>query len=56
LWLEALTCFPVFGPIFAGKFQFSGMGVIMILYLHRQGLTVSAIGRELKVDRKTVRK
>src|SRR5262249_40399762 len=23
--LEQLTCFPVFGPIFAGKFQFSGM-------------------------------
>src|SRR5262249_54299814 len=21
----AMTCFPVFGPIFAGKFQFSGM-------------------------------
>jgi hypothetical protein len=23
---NALTCLPVFGPIFAGKFQFSGMG------------------------------
>jgi putative transposase len=22
---NAVTCFPVFGPIFAGKFQFSGM-------------------------------
>jgi transposase len=30
--------------------------VIMILDLHRQGLTVSAIARELGVDRKTVRK
>src|SRR5215471_2500760 len=23
--LPQVTCFPVFGPIFAGKFQFSGM-------------------------------
>ena len=30
--------------------------VIMILDLHRQGLTVSAIARELGVDRKTVRR
>ena len=30
--------------------------VVMILDLHRQGLTVSAIARELGVDRKTVRK
>src|SRR5215468_11000018 len=30
--------------------------VIMILDLHRQGLTVSAIARELGIDRKTVRK
>ncbi len=30
--------------------------VIMILDLHRQGLTVSAITRELGIDRKTVRK
>jgi transposase len=28
----------------------------MILDLHRQGLTVSAIARELGIDRKTVRK
>jgi transposase len=28
----------------------------MILDLHRQGLTVSAIARELGLDRKTVRK
>ena len=30
--------------------------VVMILDLHRQGLTVSAIARELGIDRKTVRK
>jgi len=30
--------------------------VVMILDLHRQGLTVSAIARELGLDRKTVRK
>ena len=30
--------------------------IVMILDLHRQGLTVSAIARELGVDRKTVRK
>jgi len=30
--------------------------VVMILDLHRQGLTVSAIARELRVDRKTVRR
>jgi hypothetical protein len=30
--------------------------VVMILDLHRQGLTVSAIARELGVDRKTVRR
>ena len=30
--------------------------VVMILDLHRQGLSVSAIGRELGIDRKTVRK
>ena len=30
--------------------------VVMFLDLHRQGLTVSAIARELGVDRKTVRK
>jgi transposase len=30
--------------------------IVMILDLHRQGLTVSAIARELRVDRKTVRK
>ena len=30
--------------------------VVMILDLHRQGLTVSAIARELRLDRKTVRK
>jgi hypothetical protein len=30
--------------------------VIMILDLHRQGLTVSTIARELGIDRKTVRK
>jgi DNA-binding NarL/FixJ family response regulator len=28
----------------------------MILDLHRQGLTVSAIAREIGIDRKTVRK
>ena len=30
--------------------------VVMILDLHRQGLTVSAIARELGLDRKTVRR
>ena len=30
--------------------------VVMILDLHRQGLTVSAIARELGIDRKTVRR
>ena len=30
--------------------------VVMILDLHRQGLSVSAIARELGIDRKTVRK
>jgi transposase len=30
--------------------------VVMILDLHRQGLTVSAIAGELGVDRKTVRR
>ena len=30
--------------------------VVMILDLHRQGLTVSAIARQLGIDRKTVRK
>jgi transposase len=30
--------------------------IVMILDLHRQGLTVSAIARELGIDRKTVRK
>ena len=30
--------------------------VVMLLDLHRQGLTVSAIARELGIDRKTVRK
>ena len=30
--------------------------VVMILDLHRQGLTVSAIARELGIDRKTIRK
>jgi len=30
--------------------------VVMVLDLHRQGLTVSAIARELGVDRKTVRR
>ncbi|NOJ44662.1 helix-turn-helix domain-containing protein [Bradyrhizobium australiense] len=30
--------------------------VIIILDLHRQGLTVSAIARKLAIDRKTVRK
>ncbi len=30
--------------------------LVMILDLHRQGLTVSAIARELGVDRKTVRR
>jgi len=30
--------------------------VVMLLDLHRQGLTVSAIARELGLDRKTVRK
>jgi len=30
--------------------------VVMILDLHRQGLTVSAIARALGVDRKTVRR
>ena len=29
--------------------------VVMIFDLHRQGLTVSAIARELGLDRKTVR-
>jgi DNA-binding NarL/FixJ family response regulator len=39
-----------------------GLGVddrweaVMILDLHRQGLTVSAIARELGIDRETVRK
>nr|WP_283193942.1 hypothetical protein [Rhizobium sp. AN80A] len=31
-------------------------GTIMILDLHQQGLTVSAISRETGIDRKTVRK
>ena len=30
--------------------------LVMILDLHRQGLTVSAIARQLELDRKTVRK
>ena len=30
--------------------------IVMVLDLHRQGLTVSAIARGLGVDRKTVRK
>ena len=30
--------------------------IVMILDRHRQGLTVSAIARELGIDRKTVRK
>ena len=30
--------------------------LVMILELHRQGLTVSAIARELGLDRKTVRR
>ena len=30
--------------------------LMMILELHRQGLTVSAIARQLGIDRKTVRK
>ena len=30
--------------------------VVMILDLHRQGLSVSAIAREIGIDRKTVRK
>ena len=30
--------------------------LVMILNLHRQGLTVSAMARQLKLDRKTVRK
>jgi transposase len=31
-------------------------GLVMILELHREGLSVSAIARQLEVDRKTVRK
>ena len=31
-------------------------GLVMILELHRQGLTVSAIARQLGIDRKTVRR
>ena len=30
--------------------------LVMILDLHREGLTVSAIARHLELDRKTVRK
>jgi transposase len=30
--------------------------LVMILDLHRQGLTVSVIARQLELDRKTVRK
>ena len=30
--------------------------VVMILDLHRQGLAISAIARELGIDRKTVRR
>ena len=30
--------------------------VVMILDLHRQGLTISVIARELGIDRKTVRR
>jgi transposase len=48
-------------PILLGRTRGSGVviqlgEVVMILDLHRQGLTVSAIARELGLDRKTVRK
>ena len=48
---------PMLVPLAGGSSTVVNLGeVMMILELHRQGLKVSAIARQLGVDRKTVRK
>src|SRR6185369_1427051 len=44
-------------PVAGGSSTVVNLGeLMMILELHRQGLTVSAIARQLGIDRKTVRR
>jgi transcriptional regulator of acetoin/glycerol metabolism len=48
---------PMLVPLAGGSSTVVNLGeLMMILELHRQGLKVSAIARQLGVDRKTVRK
>ena len=47
---------PMLFPLAGGSGAVIKLGeLVMILHLHRQGLSVSAIARQLCVDRKTVR-
>jgi hypothetical protein len=48
---------PLLLPLAGGNSTVVNLGeLMMILELHRQGLTVSAIARQLGIDRKTVRR
>src|SRR6202045_5054533 len=52
----AATNSPMLFPLAGGRGAVIKLGeLVMILDLHRQGLSVSAIARQLCVDRKTVR-
>jgi len=53
----AATNSPMLFPLAGGSGAVIKLGeLVMILDLHRQGLSVSAIARQLCVDRKTVRR
>jgi hypothetical protein len=48
---------PMLLPLAGGERAVIKFGeIVMILELHRQGISVSAIARQLGMDRKTVRK